>query len=82
MNPIVSPDGWMAHSHWSRRTLAAGELGEMLTVSDRLLRILPCFLQAPGRSAFLARREPGCDGIAGEWPVQPVDCDVDRVPFE
>jgi hypothetical protein len=34
MNPIVSPDVWMAHSHWSRRALAAGELGEMLTVSD------------------------------------------------
>lgn len=45
MNPVVSPDVWMAHSHWYRRTLAAEELGEMLTVSDRLLRMLPGFLQ-------------------------------------
>lgn len=44
MSP-VSPEEWMIHSHWYRRDLSAEALGEMLSLDERLLRLLPGFLR-------------------------------------
>ena len=43
---LVTPDEWMAHSHWYRRNLTAEHVGEIFSSDPRVLPSLPGFLAA------------------------------------
>ncbi len=59
----VTPEEWMSHSHWYRRTLTAETLGEILSSDEHILRMLPGFLQTYPPS----RHIDACWSFADIW---------------